>query len=174
MPFTLSHHPECKKYLGHYITVGRYKLCIGCFFGYTSAVAFIILHIFYGLLSFALNVRFLFFAFLIFLFLYASKVFDRHLILKISSKIYISFIMVAIILDVYYLADATRTIRIVMAFLAYSMMNIVLTGIRGYKMVRTCRKCEQWKDFPLCDGFINIVRKLQEDEFVEVIEHGHA
>ena len=169
MPFTLSHHPECESYSKHYLNIRGYKFCIGCLFIYSSTIFFALMHLLFGIMTFFMRFKILLCLMIIFFILYGAKVFDRHILLKIASKIYFGFLAIAFILFVYYSVTASYFIRIVLAFMAYLIIANTMTAIRGYKILKTCSKCPQWNLFPLCDGFNKILKRLEKEGFVSIV-----
>ncbi len=168
MPFTTSHHPECRHYEGHYIKIGRYKLCIGCTFTYPTILAVLLIHKYTDVTRkiFSMGWEFLAALTMMYIVLYAFKIFDKHIAIKIASKIYLGTTLTLIILYTVNKLPYQKPINIVIAILLYLFLANTLSAIRGYKIVKTCRKCDQWHRFPLCEGFKNILEKLEKEGFV--------
>jgi len=137
MPFTLSHHPLCDRYKeGHYIRVGKYSLCIGCTFTYPTIIVLLILYFIYnpfGLLferySWVIPILVIFF-----LVSYKLDIFDRSIIIKILSKVYLGAVVVLVVLYASYLAGSSIILKVYVAFMTYMIFVSIFSGIRGAKM----------------------------------------
>lgn len=168
-PFITSHHPDCGHFKGHYIVIRGTKLCIGCFFTFTTAVVVILFHVFVGIWRFIPKDPLLFIlAAVVYLALYVVGIFGRNMKLKIVSKIVFGFIFVVILIYIYELPYTSDFIRIAVTILVFMMVNYVIGGIRSYKMLKVCDGCAEKVDFPFCSGFKAIINKLIDDGFVEV------
>lgn len=168
MPFTLSHHPMCDKYSrGHYITVGKYDFCIGCTFTYPAFFVVFFIQIFYRFFDFIIFEHFVWIiiAVALFLVLYVLNVFDRNIFLKIFSKVYLGSLIALIILYALYVPQIPLLLRVYLAFFLYVLFTNVFSGLRIRKIMKICRKCSQWNNFPMCDGFRSIIRRLIRDGF---------
>ncbi len=153
-PFLLSHHPLCKRFEKHVVTIKGYKVCMGCLFTYPSAFATLI----------AINILFLklknikcwtlFWMGVIFF----GIAMIRKLFLSddtLSKKIHIAFRIILGISFGFELAaiqfsyGASRIIIIGIVISVATTYNIANT----FKNRKICKTCPQYYKFPNCDGF---------------------
>ena len=172
MPFILSHHPLCDKYSkGHYITVGKYSLCIGCTFTYPTIIILLLLNSAFNIMEiFLINPILIAIISIAFLAMYASGLFDKSIKAKILSKIYLGTIVTSIMLYVYYSITSSIVVRVYLTFLVLMVFLNTFSTLRGVKILWICRSCEQWDRFPFCDGFRDIVQRLIKDGFAECLK----
>jgi len=170
MPFILSHHPECAYFSSDYITVRGVKLCIGCTFVFSSAVLFVIIDIIWHVWSLFLVTHWELLLLLAVIELVYYAGFGKNIkSFKILSKISLGILYASVVLAIYH-TNLPELIKWYVLFLTYMLMNASIIGIRLYKVTKTCKKCPMYKDYPLCDGFKQIMLRLEKDGFVEILE----
>jgi len=169
MPYLTSHHPECDYYRDDYLTINGVKLCVGCTFGYSTAIIILIIDFvtkFWRNIS-TISLFFLVsFSLLIELIYYSGLLKNKYF--KIISKIFLGVLASIVILEILY-SSLREPFKLILAFVAYGLINNTLTGIRLYRIEKTCRKCPMYNDFPLCNGFKEIIEKLERDGYVKLV-----
>ena len=174
-PFILSHHPECDFYRDHYVEFRGLKFCIGCFFGVIPAFITFLLIIFSSLwisigemTASMVTISFLILGVMFSIFKGKSK------IIKILSKIFLAHGLVFLILTHYYYISAiylkSDIFRIVTTVLLYIFLLQIYYAIRFISDYNTCKRCNQFHQYPLCDGFRNLIIRLKEERFLEIVE----
>ena len=152
-PFILSHHPSCEKFSHHMVDFRGYMLCMGCFFTYPAAILpIIIMHLppFRDLFDhtqlFGLAIVFL------------SLNVGRKLILKdrISKNLHIlfrNFLGICLGLVVMGLLAVPETDPLRWYYLIFVISVAVVYNLaNGIKTMRTCKACEEYPNFPKCQG----------------------
>lgn len=152
-PFILSHHPSCEKFSHHMVDFRGYKLCMGCFFTYPAAILTIIIlylppfrDLFDHTQLFGLAIVFL------------SLNVARKLILKdrISKNLHIlfrNFLGICLGLVVMGLLAVPETDPLRWYYLIFVISVAVVYNLaNGIKTMRTCKACEEYPNFPKCQG----------------------
>jgi len=58
-----------------------------------------------------------------------------------------------------------------LAFLIYMLLNAIVAVTRVYKNEKTCMKCPMYKDYPLCDGYGELVRAWVREGFARIKQY---
>ena len=149
--FLLAHHPSCEYFSNHTLNFRGWRLCLGCFVIYPSAIISL------AVLSVLLN--YLNFDYLA-MFIGSVIFFGINLIRKIvfkdnlQKRFQIVFrvilgISLALVLTAIWLAPQTHRLYIMSLFLAIAIGYNVYNG---KKYLNTCKACSQYPDFPKCEG----------------------
>ncbi|QEE16954.1 hypothetical protein DSAG12_02785 [Promethearchaeum syntrophicum] len=142
-PMLLSHHPPCERYENHTINIGKFRLCIGCFIGYPSALLTIILtKILYDHKSFNLIPILI----IGIIFSLAQLLSLTSITEKKSVKIIQKFLMGTgsgfIIIFLYLTINLPEIFKLIVVFICISIL-IIPIGILHYRTSsRTCENCE--------------------------------
>lgn len=169
MPFILSHHPECDQYKNDYIIVKGVKLCIGCTFVISTALLMFIIDLFvdlWGLYLVKYHVLFLVLGLSIEA-LYYTGLGRENKKIKIFSKIVLGAIIACIFIYILH-ANASTTAKAITFIYTYMLINAIISGTRIIHIERKCKKCTEYKDFPLCSGFRELLLKLENRGFVKI------
>ena len=152
-PFLLSHHPECAKYQGHTIRIGKLGLCIGCFIGYPTAIISIILIGAFNLNHIIPVEYFLYFG-IAFLasFILSPVGLTKVKFIKITQKILIGLGAALIYWWILALPNS-REVNALITFYFLSITVSLLNIYHIYGFYRTCKKCETPYNWEKCDGF---------------------
>ena len=154
-PFLLAHHPSCDVFSNHTLNIRGWRLCLGCFVIYPSAI--IVLTLLFILSDFHSIDYLMAFYIALAMFLINSI---RKIVYKdnLPKSVQIVFriilgISLASILYSIWLAPQPEQYMILGMFLAiaigYNLFN-------SKKMLKTCKKCNQYSKFPKCEGLNNI------------------
>jgi hypothetical protein len=156
IPFLLSHHPECKKFKGHTLNIGRYKLCIGCFVGYPAAFIAILLIPFLNLHNKIPSQSLITFG-LIFLatFVLSPLNLTKIKTIKIIQKILIGF-GAALLFWGIMTSPNPRTTNKVVSLLVIMILISLLNVYHVYGLFHICYKCKTPFDWGKCPGFQRI------------------
>ena len=169
-PFLLSHHPECAKYKGHTIKIGKFGLCIGCFIGYPTAI---ISMIFIGLLDLnhIIPAEFFLYFGITFLasFILSPVGFTKVKFIKITQKFLIGLGAALIywwILDLPNSREVNARITFYFLTITVSLLNIY----HIYGFYRTCKKCETPYNWEKCNGFKYTKSLLEKHHLINIFE----
>lgn len=157
----LSHHPECDKFKGHTINIGKIHLCIGCYIGYPSAIIGIFL-------IDALNLNqiiphpYLLIIGIILLSTFALSLLNltNIKIVKIIQKIAIGFGSSFIFWWIWGQNTSTQE-KIFTIFIVFGLILTVLNLYHVYGFVKKCYKCSTPFLWGECGGFETITRRLE-------------
>jgi len=154
-PFILSHHPSCEKYSHHMVDLRGYKLCMGCFFTYPAAIITLLIAYLTPLNGYLDHIQFFGLA-IIFLMLNVV----RKLILRdrMSKKLHIIFrnflgICLGLVIMGLLVIPDTDPMRWYYLILVISVA-VIYNLANGIKTMRTCKACEDYPDFPKCQGLM--------------------
>ena len=150
-PFLLAHHPSCESFSDHTLNFRGWRLCMGCFVIYPSAiVSLIVIYVLSNIFTFD------------YLAMFAGSVifFTINLIRKLvfrdnlQKRAQIVFrvilgISLALILTAIWLAPQAQRLHVILLFLAIAIGYNVFNG---KKYLGTCKKCSRYPDFPKCEG----------------------
>ena len=154
-PFLLAHHPSCESFSNHTLNIRGWRLCLGCFVIYPSAIVSLLV-LFVLLNYFAFDYMAMFIGSVIF--------FGINLIRKIvfkdnlQKRTQVVFRMIlglslAFILTAIWLAPPTQRLYIILLFLSiaigYNLFN-------SKKMLKTCKECSRYPEFPKCEGLNDV------------------
>lgn len=147
-PMILSHHPPCETYKNHTINIGRVKLCIGCFIGYSSAILTILLvKILHDQNSFNLIPILILGIILSLAQLLSLTSLTERKSIKIMQKFLIGTGSGFIIIFLYLTINLPVTFKLVLIYIVISILVIPI-GILHYRTsAKTCEKCKI-KDIP--------------------------
>jgi len=156
IPFLLSHHPECEKFKGHTLNIGRYKLCIGCFIGYPAAFIAILVTPFLNLHNLVPS-QILLILGLIFL---ATFVLSPLNLTKIKSIKIIQKILIGIGAALLFWGIMTspnpRSTNKIVSLLVIMILISLLNVYHVYGLYHICYKCDTPFDWGKCLGFQTI------------------
>ena len=142
-PMIISHHPPCERYENHTINIGRLKFCIGCFIGYPSAILSILLiKILYNRNSFNLiPILILGFIFSLAQLLSLTSLPEIKSI-KIIQKFLIGVGSGFIIIFLYQTINIPELFKLVVIFIAISILVIPIGFLHYRTSIKTCENCE--------------------------------
>lgn len=154
-PFLLAHHPSCDTFSNHTLNIRGWKLCLGCFVIYPSAIISLALLFFLQDLH---SIDYLM-AFYIALAMFGINSI-RKIIYKdnLPKSVQVVFrvilgISLASMLYSIWLAPQPEQYYLIALFLAIAIgYNI----FNSKKMLKTCKECDQYQNFPKCEGLNNI------------------
>ena len=154
-PFLLAHHPSCEYFSHHIIDFRGWKLCMGCFVIYPTAI--ITLMVMY-LLSEFITLDYLA-AFVVALTMFGINAI-RKIVFKdrLAKNIQVCFRVVlglslAFMLVSMWLAPRPEQYYLIAMFLAVAIGYNLLNGGR---MLKTCKECQNYPEFPGCEGLTYI------------------
>ena len=157
-PFLLAHHPSCDKFSHHTFSITDWRLCLGCFVIYPTAVISLII-LYLGSQFYIYDYYWLFSAAIVFfcLNLLRKSLFrdevrqSIHVISRMMLGISLALILVSI-----WLAPKPQNIIILTLLLTvaigYNLLN-------GRKYLKTCKTCSQYDKFPRCEGLVAGIQK---------------
>ena len=169
-PFITAHHPECKYYRNHYISIFGVKLCIGCTFTLLTAIPILILFFTIGLPFIEDVIQLLVLIIILLIFEIPLKLMDKN---KISVKI-IRKLILGIILSFSFIVILSLRLPLIyvgsLLWLYYNILSIlfIVSRIRKYQSI--CKKCEFYDNFPFCPGFEKQILRLERNKFTELIQ----
>ena len=167
-PFILSHHPSCVYFKDHYFSVRGVKLCIGCFTAYPTFLFVFLLGYFFKIFSF-LSFRTSLAVSVFLLVPYMIYRFDRfHGSRKFNVFAKASFgASFAILFNAFLNAPVPSWYSWLLIILIGGLVNSIVNALRVLKMEKVCKSCPMYSAFPRCDGFIDIIEKLERDGFLK-------
>jgi len=160
LPLILSHHPECERFQGHTIKIGKYGLCIGCFVGYPAAIIGLIIIRILNLGSIIPSIFFFIFGIVFIASFIASplnliKTKSIKIIQKIIIGIGSSFLF-------YWILDLPININF-----KFNLFLIILWSLLSlfnlhhiYSFYKMCKKCQTPFEWATCSGFNSIKNNL--------------
>ena len=163
MPLILSHHPECERFEGHTIKIGKYGLCIGCFVGYPSVIIGLIFIRIFNLGRIIPPILFLTLGIAFIASFIASPLnLTKNKSIKIIQKIIIgigSSFLFWWVLDLPININSKFILFLVIFGSLLSLFNLH----HIYSFYRTCKKCQTPFKWATCSGFTSIQNNLQKD-----------
>lgn len=164
LPFLLSHHPECENFEGHSLKCGRFKLCIGCFIGYPTAIlAFLTIKI--------INLSELFSSqvFLILSIVFLGTIFLSPLKLTENKRIKITqkFLIglgTALLFNWIMERPYSRSKNLTTSFIVSYILLTILNVYHAYGILSNCFKCETPFNWGICPGFCEIRERMRENK----------
>jgi uncharacterized membrane protein len=167
-PLTLSHHPACRQYRHHSITVRGHKLCIGCFIGYPATLATIFALFIVWFLGFQLR-----FLDMIWLGIAVEAVAILGKLLlsskRVSSKVFIK-ILQGIGFGLLFFAALTLQLPLLLEVLILLILwtgsNAVHGATRAYDTQKTCGLCYYKGNWSNCPGFRKTLQRLHNAGFL--------
>lgn len=154
-PFLLAHHPSCDIFSNHILNIRGRRLCLGCFIIYPSAVIALVLlfllsdyHTYDYLIAFYMALA-MFGINSIRKIIYRDNLPKRvQVVFRVVLGISLASIMYSI-----WLAPRPEQYMVIGLFLAvaigYNLFN-------SKKMLKTCKECCHYPQFPKCEGLNNI------------------
>lgn len=169
--YLLSHHPSCDYYRNDYVEFRGVKLCIGCFFATPTVIIFILLDISLGIWDVISPRLSLIVPILILVQVYYYLNVSRWVkITKIVSKICLGILYAIILLYPLHL-PFNYLFKFMITFLLYMLLNAFIAVTRIYKDWKKCMKCPMHKDYPLCDGYKDLVKSWIREGFAKVSDY---
>jgi hypothetical protein len=163
-PLITSHSPDCTTFEGEFFSIGRVKLCVGCFLSYPLAILFVVLYLVFGNV---LGIPFYFYI----LFGAVFGLFQLLNLLNISnlrvSKIIVKLCL-GIGLGMITIGIFTIPIHLIFRILIFIVgmsMARSIAGFRLYRIEKICKKCPQYDNWYYCDGFKVVTCKLEKNGF---------
>jgi hypothetical protein len=154
-PFLLAHHPSCENFSNHTLDFRGLKLCMGCFVIYPTAIitlaAFFIIsgHIVLNYMA----------AFMVALAMFTlngiRKIVFRDRLAKniqVAFRVVLGLSLSFMLISIWLARNPERNYLIGL-FLAVAIGYNLLNSRR---MMKTCKSCPQYPDFPKCEGLRNI------------------
>lgn len=174
MPFLTAHHPMCQYYIDHYFKIGKLKICIGCVITIPTFSLILAYHFVYNiwmLIPYHLF-WYVIITLIVFLVLYHIGLHmgleNKVKFLKIVSKVIMGVLLGLAVIYVLSIPMKSYFLNLLFALIVFSLINGAYSSIRNFKIYRTCSRCSQFKEFPLCDGFRDIVEKLLINGFISI------
>ncbi|MBD3256447.1 MAG: hypothetical protein GF383_15220 [Candidatus Lokiarchaeota archaeon] len=162
-PLLLSHHPVCDKFSNHVITIGKKKLCIGCFIGYPSTIIGIIILYFSDLINILDRTLFLSIGTLLLsTFILSLLNLAEIKIVKIIQKICLGLGAAFLFWWIWTLSNFFF-LNLIYFLLIFGFLSALLNAYHTYGWYRICRKCEHslnWRECP--SGFQKIMQCFEE------------
>ncbi len=154
-PFLLAHHPSCDIFSSHTLNIRGWRLCLGCFVIYPSAVIALALLFFLSDLHSIEYLMAFYIALAMFLINSIRKIVYKDKLpksMQIVSRVILGISLASILYSIWLAPQPEQYILIGM-FLAiaigYNLFN-------SKKMLKTCKECNQYPNFPKCEGLNNI------------------
>ena len=175
-PYLLAHHPICKYYEDHFVTVKGKKLCIGCTFLIPSFFLGVGVFLFTPLINssflYYINLQTLF---LVSLILSASQLVPSIVkrfkkskkikaVLKTVSGLGFALI-VYVILKTPVQSQHPLLIHLLYLFLIYYVFVFPYGFFKIRNITKTCTSCEFKGNWEICDGFRDFYRRMYEENF---------
>ena len=174
-PYLLAHHPICKYYEEHFITIKGKKLCIGCTFLIPSFLFSVVIFLFTSIPTILFNSINLQNLFLIGLILATSQLLIHFLrVLKRSKKVKsllkvisgVGFgLIVYVILKIPIQSEHPLITRLIYLFLIYYVFVFPYGFFKIRNITKTCTACKFRGDWDICDGFKDFNKKMYEENF---------
>lgn len=169
LPLLLSHHPECKRFKGHTIKIGKVRLCIGCFIGYPSALLGIFLIDNLNFRTIISLQAFLTIGIVCLSFFFLS--FTRLTKIKIIKIIQKFFIGIGSSFLYWYIGYQPISLseRYFIFNIVFGIIITVLNLYHAYGFYTNCHKCDIPFGWHICEGFksirLNFKRYNRDDYF---------
>ncbi len=160
----LSHHPKCENFEGHTLNIGKYRLCIGCFVGYPSAIIGI-----FGILFLNLNNNIETTSFFIFGLLFLSTFLWSPLGLtkikkiKILQKFLIGIGSSMLFWGIWTLSNPF-IIKLLIFLGIFGALLLILNLYHAHGFQDNCIKCEYSHKWDVCPGFREIRKCLEKND----------
>lgn len=152
-PIILAHHPFCDNFAGHTIQLRGYSVCLGCLFTYPSAAVTIAVVLAFGYLGLPFtNIQLFGAGVVLFVVALLRKALDigrenqrLHIIFRVVLGVSLGLVLSAIIVS----PDGTSRLVLLAVVVGVAIVYNVWNGRRSMGI---CRSCEQYPEFPNCDG----------------------
>lgn len=155
----LSHHPDCARFKGHTIKIGKHRFCIGCFVGYPSAIIGIFALLTLNLIMVSSETFFLIGFTLLFSFILSPFKLTKVKAVKIVQKILIGFGSSFLFWGVW-TSPNSFLINLFFFFIVFGVLLALLNLYHFYSLFKTCKKCEfsfSWSECPRFEKIRNTV-----------------
>ncbi|MFW9951652.1 MAG: hypothetical protein ACFFKA_16170 [Candidatus Thorarchaeota archaeon] len=164
LPFLLSHHPECKKFKGHTLRIGKLNFCIGCFIGYPTAIISINVINLFNIRNFLSLQYFLIIGITLLLtFLLSFTGITKIKLIKVLQKIFIGIGASFLYWGIWY--QSTPVLERYITFsIVFGLIITLLNLYHVYGFWSTCYKCETPFGWDECDGFFKIRENLRKNQ----------
>ncbi len=165
-PFILSHHPSCGKFDDHVFTVRGVKFCIGCFTSFPAFFIAFAIGYFTGWGEYvSIGIGLLLMSLLAtpYLLYKGLKLRSKGFNMFSKASFGVAFAVYSFIVLNYF---PNITIAFLLVFYTGSLLTAIINLKRVVEMENICKKCPMYKDFPRCDGFMDIIEKLERDSFL--------
>jgi hypothetical protein len=152
-PIILAHHPFCDNFAGHTIQLRGYSVCLGCLFTYPSAGVTIAVVLAIGYLGLPFtNIQLFGAGVMLFAVALLRKALDigrenqrLHIIFRVVLGVSLGLVLSAIIVSPDWTSRLVLLAIIAGVAITYNVLN-------GRRTMGICRSCEQYPEFPKCDG----------------------
>ncbi|MFW9951733.1 MAG: hypothetical protein ACFFKA_16580, partial [Candidatus Thorarchaeota archaeon] len=152
----LSHHPDCQKFKGHTLKIGKIKLCIGCFIGYPSALLGIFIIRVTNLHNFVPYECFLWIALpLLLTFILSFTNLTKIKVIKIIQKMLIGLGASFLFWWIWY-SPLSNQAKLIQFILTFGIILSILNIYHVYGFLSACYKCETPFSWNKCLGFQKI------------------
>jgi hypothetical protein len=156
LPFLISHHPECTYFKGHTIEYKKFKLCIGCFVGYPTAIISItIINIIKIHEVIPLGIIFFLSIILLSTFILSLLNLIKNKKIKIIQKALIG-IGAALLIHWIMLLPNTISINFIISIFTVNILLIIFNLYHVYGIWSVCYNCEYSFNWGVCPGFNSI------------------
>jgi len=170
-PLLLSHHPECDKFDNHTISIGKVKLCIGCFIGYPTAIIGIILINYLNITDIIPNYNFFIIAIILISTFFMSPLhLTRVKFVKILQKFLIGVGSAFLFWGIWSLPNPVLINYIIFIY-TFTILLGVLNFYHVLGFLRTCYKCETPFSWGKCSGFTTIRGNMTKFKVNDFMNH---
>jgi hypothetical protein len=160
-PLVLSHHPDCERFKGHTLNIGKIRLCIGCFVGYPTAIISILLISFFNLSSIIPYQLFLPIGLgLLSTFFLSIINLTKIKVVKIIQKFLIGVGASFLFWWIWY-GDTPLNVRFYTFSYTFTIILGILNFYHVYGFFTTCYKCDTPFAWGSCPGF-NFLRIFED------------
>ncbi|QLH74759.1 MAG: hypothetical protein HPY73_04405 [Methanomassiliicoccales archaeon] len=142
-PIVLAHHPMCGRYDDHFFIISGRKICRGCLTVYPSAIAVFLVLMLLGIDDFWTLFGA---AFVLFMINSLRILIDRSKAMNIIFNIMLGTILALTIQAILHCPDELKIV--IYPFVVLSAFAFM--GIRGWKLLLSCKKCPDYRNFPAC------------------------
>ncbi|MGQ4876424.1 MAG: hypothetical protein ACP6IY_20360 [Promethearchaeia archaeon] len=169
LPIILRHHPECSKFKGHTLNIGKYGLCIGCFVGYPTAILSAIIM---GIINIEkyLSIEILFILSASFLGTYFLSPLNltRWKKIKIAQKFCLGLGFAFLFWAITSLSTSFVN-KIFLYFGIFGTIFFLLNVQHAYSFYKSCKKCETPFAWSKCNGFKSIRENFEKYEINNIL-----
>ncbi|MFX1258009.1 MAG: hypothetical protein ACFFAN_09125 [Promethearchaeota archaeon] len=159
-PILLSHHPNCTNYNKHTFKIGKYRFCIGCFIGYTTAIIGIFAISFLNLVE-IIDIRYFFYISIVLMstFILSPLNLTKFKSIKIIQKTLIG-IGAAFMFWYIWTLPNSFTMNFLIFNIVFGLLLMIFNAYHGYGFFKTCKKCEYKFNWENCPGFEKVYKNF--------------
>ncbi len=160
-PLLLSHHPECNRFKEHTLKLGKNRLCIGCFIGYTASVATIVVILALNLNEIVRSQYFLWISIpLLSIFFLSLLNLTENKKVKVTQKISIGTGS-ALLINWIMLRPYPKNINLIFALITIWVLLIIFNIYHAYGFWKICDSCNTPFNWGYCEGFKRIRTNME-------------